>query len=98
MLGADVVYALENAEISVLSPEASVAFVWNDKVGTNVTRESLEDEWKKKCASADEACELGEVDDVIETSELRKRICAALSMLAYKAENAPSRKHTNLPL
>ncbi len=96
-LGADMAYALEGAAISVLSPEASVAFVWNDKVGEK-TREELEAEWKEKCASASEACDLGEIDDVIEPAELRKRICAALSMLAYKAENTPARKHSNLPL
>ena len=96
-LGADMAYALEGAAISVLSPEASVAFVWNDKVGEK-SREELEAEWKEKCASASEACDLGEIDDVIEPAELRKRICAALSMLAYKAENTPARKHSNLPL
>lgn len=96
-LGTDMVYALEGAAISVLSPEASVAFVWNDKVGKQ-SREELEAEWKEKCASAADACECGEVDDVIEASELRKRICAALSMLAYKAQKAPERRHSGLPL
>ena len=97
-IGADMAYALETACISVLSPEASVAFVWNDKINANVSRESLEAEWKEKCSSAAEACNLGEIDDVISPSELRKRICAALSMLAYKADGTPLRKHTNLPL
>ena len=97
-LGADIVYALEGAAVSVLSPEASVAFVWNDKINADVSRESLETEWKEKCASATEACNIGEIDDIIEPSELRKRICAALSMLAYKTDSKPSRKHTNLPL
>ena len=97
-LGADIVYALDSAEVSVLSPEASVAFVWNDKINTDVSREELETEWKEKCASAAEACRIGEIDDVIEASELRKRICAALSMLAYKTDTTPTRKHTNLPI
>ncbi len=97
-LGADIVYALEKAEVSVLSPEASVAFVWNDKINTDVSREALEAEWKEKCASATEACSIGEIDDIIEASELRKRICAALSMLAYKTDTTPTRKHANLPL
>ena len=97
-LGADMAYALEGACVSVLSPEASVAFVWNDKINDKVTREEVEAEWKTKVASADEACELGELDDVIAPAELRKRICAALSMLAYKADATPSRKHINLPL
>ncbi len=96
-MGADMVYALPNACISVLSPEASVAFVWNNKVGDK-TREELEAEWKEKCASAADACDRGEVDDIIEPSELRQRICSALSMLASKADGIPSRRHANMPL
>ena len=96
-VGADMVYALPTAEISVLSPEASVAFVWNDRVGEK-SREELEAEWKEKCASADEAADKGEIDDIIDPSELRQRICAALSMLSAKADGMPARKHINMPL
>lgn len=96
-LGADLAYALPDACISVLSPEASVAFVWNDKVGEK-SREELQSEWKEKCASARDAADAGEIDDIIEGSELRKRICSALYMLAYKADSAPSRKHAVMPL
>ena len=95
--GADMVYALPTAEISVLSPEASVAFVWNSKVGEK-SREELEAEWRDRVASADTAAENGEIDDVIDPAELRQRICAALSMLSAKAEGAPIRKHINMPL
>lgn len=95
--GADMVYALPTAAISVLSPEASVAFVWNDKVGER-SREEVEAEWKEKCASAADAAERGEVDDIIEPAELRKRICAALMMLSTKADGAPTRRHANMPL
>ena len=96
-VGADMALALPTACISVLSPEASVAFVWNNKIGEQ-SREDLEAEWKEKCASAAEACDAGEIDDIVEPAELRQRICAALNMLAAKAEGAPSRKHAVLPL
>ena len=92
------VYALPTAAISVLSPEASVAFVWNDKVGGEKTRAELEAEWKEKCASAADATDRGEIDDIVEPSELRKRICAALMMLATKADGKPCRRHANMPL
>ena len=95
--GADMAFALPTAEISVLSPEASVAFVWNNRVGEQ-TREELEAEWKEKCASAAEAADLGEIDDIIEPCEMRSRICAALSMLCAKADGTPARKHVNMPL
>lgn len=96
-MGADMVYALPEACISVLSPEASVAFVWNNKVGEQ-TREELEAEWKEKCASAADACDRGEVDDIIDPSELRQRVCASLMMLASKADGLPARRHANMPL
>ncbi len=97
-MGADMVYALPTAAVSVLSPEATVAFVWNDKVGKEGTREELEAEWHEKCASADEALAIGEIDDVVDAAELRKRICASLMMLATKAEGKPTRRHANMPL
>jgi acetyl-CoA/propionyl-CoA carboxylase len=96
-VGADLTFALPSACVSVLSPEASVAFVWNDRVG-ETSREELEKEWKETCASAGAACDAGEIDDVIEPSELRQRICAALLMLASKAEGRPARRHAGLPL
>lgn len=96
-VGADMVYALPGAAISVLSPEASVAFVWNDRVG-ECSREELEAEWREKCASASEACDRGEVDDIVEPAELRKRICASLMMLSCKANGTPARRHANMPL
>ncbi len=96
-VGADMALALPDACISVLSPEASVAFVWNSKVGEK-SRDELEKEWKEKCASADEACNAGEIDDVVAPEELRARVCAALSMLASKAEGTPARRHANMPL
>ena len=96
-IGADMVYALPEACISVLSPEASVAFVWNDEVREK-TREELEREWKEKCASAEEACNKGDVDDIIDPTQLRQRICASFSMLSSKADGIPSRRHANMPL
>ncbi len=98
-MGADMVYALPTATVSVLSTEATVAFVWNDKVGNDgKSRDEVEAEWKEKCASADLALAQGEIDDIVEPSELRKRICAALMMLATKAEGKPCRRHANMPL
>ncbi len=97
-VGADVTFATENAAISVLAPEASVAFAWNDKITADKTREELEAEWRASCASPIAAAEKGDIDDIIEGAELRQRICATLSMLFAKAEGRPSRRHINLPL
>lgn len=96
-VGADMALALPTSCISVLSPEASVAFVWNDKV-TDKSRREVEDEWKSKYASAADAADSGEIDDIIEPAELRARVCAALNMLVAKTDEIPSRKHVNMPL
>lgn len=97
-LGADMVYALPTAEISVMDPEAAVAFLWNDQITPEVTRDSLEEKWKKTCADPAVAASDGSVDDVIASVELRQRICSAVYMLMAKGEGNPSRKHCNLPL
>ena len=97
-VGADIAFALENACISILPPEAAVAFAWNDKVTADKSREDLEKEWKEKCASPVAAAEIGEIDDIIENAELRQRICAALGMLFSKTDVAPTRRHANMPL
>ena len=97
-LGADMVYALENAEISVMDPSSAVAFLWNDRITEQTTRADLVTEWKKKNATAVAAAADGSIDDVIDPAQLRQRICAAIYMLLMKSDGAPVRKHCNLPL
>jgi len=86
--GADIVFATPDACISALSPEASVAFVWNDKVKAgdlSSSREMLEREWKERLSSPAEAAFSGEVDDIIPAAELRPRIVSAVYMLLGKS-------------
>jgi len=97
-LGADMVYALADAEISVMAPASAVAFLWNDRITEDCTRADLEAEWKEKHASAQAAAADGSIDDVIDAAELRQRICAAVYMLLMKNDGTPARKHCNLPL
>ncbi len=97
-LGADMVYALPEAEISVMAPASAVAFLWNDQITEDVSRDDLIEKWKKTYASATAAAADGSIDDVIASAELRQRICAAIYMLMMKNGGAPVRKHCNLPL
>ncbi len=97
-LGADVVYALDGAEISVMKPEAAVAFLWNDRIGETVTRAELVKKWTDEEASAVRAAESGAVDDILNPADLRKYLCGAVNMLLCKDEAALTRKHCNLPL
>ena len=97
-LGADMVYATENAEISVMNPASAVAFLWNDRISESKSRAELEAEWKETNASPAKAASDGSIDDVVAQAELRKRICSAVYMLMMKNSGVPARKHCNLPL
>ena len=89
-LGADLVYAINDTEISALSAESGVAFAWNNYITLEKTREELVSEWKATVASAAVAAASGEIDDIISINELRARICSALLMLASKGSVKPS--------
>lgn len=97
-LGADMVYALSDSEISVMSPASAVAFLWNDRITETVSRSDLEKKWISENASAQGAAADGSIDDVIDGAELRQRICSAVYMLMMKNAGTPVRKHCNLPL
>lgn len=87
-IGADIVYATENAEISPMSPEAAVTFLYNNEIAESSDPIAAKNEkitfWTEEYASPVEAARLGEIDDIIDPAELRQRICAAIEMM--KAE------------
>ena len=97
-LGADMVYALPEASVSVMAPESAVAFLWNNRITATTTRADLVEEWEKTCAAPEAAAADGSIDDVISAAELRSRICSAVYMLLVKSGTASARKHCNLPL
>ncbi len=84
-LGADLVFALDSAVISVMAPESAVEFVWNDKIkaadDVSSLRAELKNEWINTAASPLSAARLGDIDDVISFSELKQRIAAGFEVL-----------------
>jgi len=80
-LGADMVFALPGSEIAALTARAAVAFLWNDRITPELSREALEEEWRNTNATPEAAAATGEVDDIIAPAELRARLVAALFML-----------------
>ena len=85
-LGADLVYALDTAEIGALSAESGVAFAWDKYISEEKTRAELVTEWKQTVSCPVKAAASGEIDDIIGTNELRARICSALLMLSAKGK------------
>ncbi len=97
-LGADIELALDSAVISVMSPESAVAFLMNDEITKDKSREDVEAEWCEKYAGAVCAAEKGDVDDIVDEATLRARICSALYMLSVKADGMPDRKYARTPV
>lgn len=97
-LGADVVLALDSAKMGCMSAASAVAFLWNGKIGSVVSRADLEAEWDATVGSPAEAAKAGEVDDIIASGEIRQRIAAYIMMLQAKSKAAPVRRHINMPL
>lgn len=83
-LGADIVYAVDSAEIGALSAESGVAFAWDKYITEENSRQEFVDEWRTTVSSPANAAASGEIDDIISVSELRARICSALLMLTCK--------------
>ncbi len=97
-IGADIALALDSSVISVMAPETAVAFLMNDKISAEKSRADVEAEWCEKYASAVNAAENGDIDDIVDEQTLRARICSALYMLAVKADGTPDRKYARTPV
>jgi len=100
-LGADLVLALENAEISVMAPDSAVQFLFADEIkgseDPKAKRAQLTEKWLTENASALSAAKCGEVDLVVSDAELRARVASALQMLWTPGDGNILKKHSKLP-
>lgn len=91
---ADLAYAWDTAIVSPLDVDASVAFLYNDRLAAGEDRNALTAEYKETIGSPFTAAACGAVDDVFAPEETRGKIVAALDMLAGKRELTIARKHS----
>jgi len=99
---ADVVYAWPGAVVSAVTPKIAVQLNWADEMKDAedpfAKRAELEAKYMDDVADGVNAAKQGYVDDVIEPSQTRQMLAAALEMLAGKRESKPAKKHGNMPL
>lgn len=97
--GVDVAYAWPTASISALNPTTAAVMLWSDKLkgSSNPTadRANLIAEYKDQEACPFKAAGDAFVQDVIEPSETRLKLYAALDMLAGKRVTRLPKKHAN---
>uniref|UniRef100_H3CMG9 Propionyl-CoA carboxylase beta chain, mitochondrial n=1 Tax=Tetraodon nigroviridis TaxID=99883 RepID=H3CMG9_TETNG len=93
-LRGDVNYAWPTAEVAVMGAKGAVQIIFRGK--DNQTE--AEAEYVEKFANPFPAAVRGFVDDIIEPSSTRKKLCRDLEVLASKKQVNPWKKHANIPL
>ena len=97
-LSADINYAWENSEISVMGVEGVVEIIFRKEAKTPEQKAKKVLSLKNTLTSPFIAASRGYIDDIIKPQNTRWRIAKALNMLKNKQETKPWKKHDNLPL
>lgn len=99
LMGADMVFAWPIAEIAVMGAEGAVDIMCRKEIAAEPgCRDLLIEEYEDQFLNPYLAASRGFIDEVIHPDETRKKIVAALEMLADKQADAPWKKHGNIPL
>jgi acetyl-CoA carboxylase carboxyltransferase component len=100
-LGADMVYAWPDAQISCLPADASAIILLEEDIGQSDEpiegRKEAAKKYARTFASPWEAAKMGYVDEIIYPSETRQRLAGALELAIGKRENKLPKKHISKP-
>mmetsp|Transcript_15375 Transcript_15375/g.46371 ORF Transcript_15375/g.46371 Transcript_15375/m.46371 type:complete len:495 (-) Transcript_15375:33-1517(-) len=92
-LRGDINYAWPTAEIAVMGAKGAVEIIFR---GQDVEQKTLE--YQDAFANPLRAAQRGFIDDIIDPSETRRRICEDLKVLKRKKLDNPPRRLANIPL
>lgn len=90
-IGADMVFALENAEIGTMDAELAAQIMYAEE--DTKTKKEKAAEYQVLQQSAVSAAKRGYVDAVIAGDAVRKQLIFAFEMMYTKRENRPAKKH-----
>jgi acetyl-CoA carboxylase carboxyltransferase component len=101
-LGADYTLAWPQAEIAVMGAEAATAIIFRGEIDKAEDKEAKEQEkiaeYRELLYNPYVAAKMGYINSVIQPSDTRAKIIAALEALADKKESRPYKKHGNIPM
>lgn len=96
-IGADMVYAFENAKIGMMDAKEAVKIMYADELKEAKDQTAFVNEkaseYDSLQSSAQAAASRGYVDAIITPADARKILVYAFEMLFTKRENRPSKKH-----
>lgn len=95
-LGADVVYAWPNTEMSVMSAQVAVDVLY--KAADEEEREQHMEEYSKQFLNPYEAAHMGYVDEIIAPSQTRENLIKVLSNFWEHMDFSEKQPHGNMPL
>ena len=90
-IGADMVYAWENAKIGMMDANLAARIMY-DGADAQTQKEKAA-EYEKLQSSAKSAARRGYVDAIIAPADTRKYVIGAFEMLFTKREDRPNKKH-----
>lgn len=90
-LGADMVYAWQDAEIGMMDADLAARIMYADADAATLKEKA--DAYRKLQSSPESAAGRGYVDAVIDPSDTRKYVIGAFEMLFTKREDRPDKKH-----
>jgi acetyl-CoA carboxylase carboxyltransferase component len=100
-LGADTVFCWPTTELAVMGAEGAAPIIFRRELEKASNPEELLQEkikqYREEFANPYRAAEHLHVDDVIDPSETRPRLIAALEQVINKIEDRPAKKHGVIP-
>jgi propionyl-CoA carboxylase beta chain len=97
-LRGDVNYAWPSAEIAVMGSKGAVEIIFRSDLDDEEKIAKREFEYTEQFANPFRVSARGYIDDVIAPASTRWRVIRALRMLKNKQQDAPPKKHGNMPL
>jgi acetyl-CoA carboxylase carboxyltransferase component len=104
-LGSDLCVAWPRAEIAVIGAGAAIEILYRRELSSiedeherAIERAALEQEYADRLCTAALAVERGYIDEVIDPTQTRLTVAAALLSLQHKRDQPPRRRHSNSPL
>ncbi len=96
-IGADVVYAWDDAKIGMMDSKSAARIIYADEINASNDAVSLINEkaaeYEALQSSVESAAKRGYVDTIIEPADTRKYVIGAFEMLYSKREDRPAKKH-----
>ncbi|PIK45018.1 putative propionyl-CoA carboxylase beta chain, mitochondrial [Apostichopus japonicus] len=93
-IGGDINYTWPTAEVAVMGAQGAVKIIFRGE--SDIAQ--AEQEYIEKFANPFPAAVRGFVDDIIQPSTTRVRLCRDLDLLSTKKKENPTKKHANMPL